>query len=119
VTHGATRRDLVGIVDSGADATLLNRRIAAQLGISDTDLVEQPAMGGAAGNRFKVWTTRARVSCQVLAVQAGTLGPWGPRFALYPSFAEDGEVLLGRSDFFEQFVVTFDQKQTASFHLDC
>ena len=43
---------------------------------------------------------------------------WGPEINLEPEYAEETIALLGRADFFEKFVVTFDQPAGERFHLD-
>ncbi len=117
---------LVGIVDSGADGTLLPKDAAPALGIPEADLVpEKKGAGGAAGTSFPAWTAPAGVTItgQVVRLVLGSpprLGPWGPTFALTPKFAEKAFPLFGRADFFQPFTVTFgrDAQGVEVLHLD-
>jgi hypothetical protein len=99
----------IGLVDSGADGTLLPRSMAADLGLDPaTDLIPtEGGSGGAGGTNFPTWTTTHPITGQIVAL-LGT-GPtlWGPSIKLQPVFAEGEQILLGRCDFFAHFSITF------------
>lgn len=87
---------VAGIVDSGADRTLLPKSLAANLGISDTDLVPTPHGSGGAGNTsFSTWTSTRVLTGQIVAILPGGPQLWGPTFALAPEYAENTTPLFG------------------------
>lgn len=104
----------IGLVDSGADGTLLPISMAADLGLNPaTDLIPtEGGSGGAGGTNFPTWTTARPIMGQIMAL-LGT-GPtlWGPSIQLQPVFAEGEQVLLGRCDFFAHFSITFANHAT-------
>lgn len=115
--------EVVGLVDSGADRTLLPMPLAPELGIDPAlDLEPQPGgSAGAGGLSFPTWTARKTIQAQVLGVLRDHIHPFGPVFALAPVFADDGPALWGRRDFFAAFTITFEShtKHGPVFHLDC
>lgn len=114
-------RGIAGVVDSGADRTLLPKRLAADLGVSSEDLEPTPeGSGGAGGAWFPTWVIPYAIKAQVVVQFPAPrdVEPWGPTFDLTPEFAADTVPLFGRADFFEAFTVTLDQPGGACFHLD-
>jgi hypothetical protein len=119
---GIAYREL-GIVDSGADSTLLPKTAAAVLGLDENhDLIETPDGSEAAGGlKFPTWTApNHQFTCQVIANLPSGETLWGPVVDLTPSFAEDAVALFGRADFFAAFSITFEEDATHGpvFHLD-
>lgn len=114
-------RGIAGVVDSGADRTLLPKSLAAELGISGEDLEPTPeGSGGAGGAWFPTWVIPYSIKAQVIVPfpEPRGLEPWGPEMDLTPEFAADTIPLFGREDFFEAFTVTLDQPGGKLFHLD-
>jgi hypothetical protein len=114
---------LAGVVDSGADRTLLPLSVARSLGFPDTDLIPTPDGSGGAGNMwFPTWELPHSIKAHVIVPFPAPRGVelWGPELTLNPEWAKDTVALFGRADFFDAFVVTFDQKRTdgPEFHLD-
>jgi hypothetical protein len=121
LTGPSTQFVLAGVVDSGADRTLLPTSVAATLGFPPTDLMPTPDGSGGAGDTwFPTWELPYPVPAQVMAPFPLPRGPklWGPEFELAPEFAKDTVALFGRQDFFETFIVTFKQPGGPVFHLD-
>lgn len=122
--HGSSGLPVLigGIVDSGADRTLLPKSLAAALGIENDALIAT-AHGsiGAGGTSFPTWDTAETIEAQVVAFpEAGEQHLWGPVFELAPLFAEDTTPLFGRADFFKVFDISFAQDPNLGevFHLD-
>jgi hypothetical protein len=114
-------KGIAGVVDSGADKTLLPKRLAAELGIPGGDLEPTPeGSSGAGGAWFPTWEIPYPIKAQVIAPfpEPRGLEPWGPEITLTPEFATDTIPLFGRADFFEAFTVTIDQPGGQVFHLD-
>ncbi len=113
---------LAGIVDSGADRTLLPKAVAPAIGIPETSLIPTPqGSGGAGGTSFPTWDLPPGISIagHVMAFTPHPQ-PWGPAIPLAPQFAENATPLFGRADFFQAFVITFarDANLGELFHLD-
>lgn len=118
VACGQNAVPIGGIVDSGADGTLLPKALAPLIGIPDTELIATPNSNGAGGTSFPTWTAPRPIAGQVLAFLP-TPQMWGPVVALSPRFAENATALFGRADFFKAFVIVFAQDaQGEVFHLD-
>ena len=102
VLHGPKNRiNHVGLVDSGADSSLLPVSIAAFLGIDLSTCQEEPMMG--AGGQSRRWSYLPGITAELRAMSK--------RFPLNISFAEHVPImLLGRSDFFATFRVTVDER---------
>jgi hypothetical protein len=119
--HGK-RTAIAGVVDSGADRTLLPRSVATSIGVPDNDLVETSGSEGAGGAWFPTWELDYTLKAHVLAVFDEPRGVeiWGPPFELAPEFAKETIAMFGRADFFHAFTVTFEQHTNpgAVFHLD-
>jgi hypothetical protein len=114
-------RGIAGVVDSGADRSLLPKGLAAKLGIPDEDLEPTPeGSGGAGGAWFPTWVIPYSIKAQVIVPfpQPRGLELWGPEMELNPEFATDTIPLFGREDFFETFTVTLDQPGGGLFYLD-
>lgn len=100
--HGNRQVALVALVDSGADASLLDIGYADLLGLDRADASTTRA-GAAGGNEITVYAWPA----VQLELQFET-----HRFPFRGAFAEfaedaDGENLLGRQDFFTPFTIEF------------
>jgi len=114
-------RGIAGVVDSGADRTLLPKSLAGMLGVPDEDLQPTPeGSGGAGGAWFPTWVIPYPIRAQVVVPfpEPRGLERWGPVMDLTPEFATDTIPLFGREDFFETFTVTLDQPGGMLFHLD-
>lgn len=119
---GARSTSAIGLIDSGADGTLLPLSMAADLGLDETrDLTETPGgSSGAGGTTFPTWTTKHGITGKIVALGRDGAKFWGPEMRLKPVFAHGEQVLLGRSDFFAHFSITFvnHSRQHSRFHLD-
>ncbi len=109
-----------GIVDSGADGTLLPKGVAQRLGIESGLLPNAKAGGAAGGQAFPTWRSPEKIYGRVSAVLASGPREWGPQFRLVPAFAETEMPLFGRADFFKVFTITFQHQPVhgAVFMLD-
>jgi hypothetical protein len=118
-THTAP---VLGVVDSGADGTLLPKSMAPELGLDPaTDLVPTTdGSGGAGGTSFETWTTTSAITGRVVAFTPGGPELWGPALTFQPAFADGEQALFGRADFFQSFRITFETDSTHGpiFHLD-
>jgi hypothetical protein len=100
--HGSKWVRLVALVDSGADNSLINIEYAEILGL-DRNQATTSQVVGASGLPFPVYTWPAgllelQFEAQRFPFQ-GVFLEYGPK--------TEGVNLLGRSDFFSQFVVQF------------
>lgn len=114
-------RGIAGVVDSGADRTLLPKSLVANLGVPDEDLEPTPeGSGGAGGAWFPTWVIPYPIKARIVVPfpEPRGLESWGPEMELTPEFATDTIPLFGREDFFEVFTVTLDQPGGGLFHLD-
>jgi hypothetical protein len=109
----------VGLVDSGAEETLLPFEIARRLRLDD-QLHEDAHGAEGVGARFPTWHTHVAVRGRLLRPRIRDFDtPWGPELRLRPVFAEISVALLGRSDFFPHFRITFETDRIGPiFHLD-
>jgi hypothetical protein len=118
---GEGRVVIAGVVDSGADCTLLPKSLATIIG-TDEDLEPTGGSEGAGAAWIPTWKLPYTLKAQVAAVFAEPRGiePWGPAFDLDPEFAKETIAMFGRADFFQAFAITFDQAlpSGAVFHLD-
>jgi hypothetical protein len=125
LTCGQRSVDIAGIVDSGADGTLLPLAVAPYLGLDPAaDLRPQPGgSGGAGGTHFPTWATTKTIRGQIFAVpEPGEPAEmFGQPFDLAPAFAQGDTVLWGRRDFFSYFKITFENHARFGpiFHLEC
>ena len=110
---------VVGLVDSGSEETLLPLEVAGWLRLDD-ELHEDPYGAEGVGVSFATWRTHAAVrGCLVRPRIRNSDVPWGPELRLRPVFAETEVALLGRSDFFPHFQITFETDAVGPiFHLD-
>jgi hypothetical protein len=107
IRAGGEQTQVPGIVDSGADRTLLPVSVAVQLGIRD-ELIKYPrSAGGAAGDGFEIWRAPGKIEGRVVAKYLSGKRLWGPKLFLDPVFAATEEALFGRADFFAAFTITF------------
>ena len=113
-------RSVAGVVDSGADRTLLPKSLATRLGIPPEHLEPAGGAEGAGGVWFPTWETAYAIKARVVVPFEQPRGPepWGPWIEMNPEFATDTIPLFGRADFFTAFTVTFDQPTGKIFHLD-
>ena len=95
------------IIDSGADRSLLPLAVARQLGIHG-ELRRGEDAEGVAGRRFTTWSFGAPIQAAIL-IDPETEEVWETRFELHPAFSRFPVSALGRSDFFRQFSVTFEE----------
>lgn len=89
------------LVDSGADNTLLPPRMARQLGVDLSAC--RPEGSTTAGGESSVLVHDGRFEVEIMGVT----------FSIVARFATDDDVpaiLLGRSDFFATFRVSFDER---------
>lgn len=88
-----------GIADSGADSSLFPMAVMDDLGIAKGDCDKQVQTG--AGGQ-----------CDMYCWKGGTLPAdfWGTMVDLVVNFSDTPFILLGRSDFFAAFKVSFDQR---------
>lgn len=93
--------DIIGIVDSGADVTSLPLDYASLMGYGPADLRAESVEGvGGATSAFHA--TRP--------VAAYVSGLDDMKFDLKPCFVDGNDMVLwGRSDFFVQFIVAFNE----------
>jgi hypothetical protein len=95
-----------GIVDSGADRTVLPLSLALRLGVAHL-LDRTPEVGlGLVGRAFPLWSASSPLHGWVVRADGSA---WGPRFRLRPLFADADVALLGRADFFRAFTITFQE----------
>ncbi|MHB1539148.1 MAG: aspartyl protease family protein [Solirubrobacteraceae bacterium] len=121
LTCGSRSVDVAGIVDSGADGTLLPLALAPRLGLDpQRDLSASQRSAGADGTSFQTWRSRRPIGGQVF-VPGATPRMFGVSFELTPAFAQGNTVLWGRADFFPHFKITFEQHAELGpiMHIDC
>ena len=96
VLHGNKSLDIVALVDSGAERSLMPRQVADDIGL-DLSQASQVEIIGAGGHEFPGFMT-------VVDLQLGR-----HRFRAPIIFTEQGinESLLGQNGFFSHFTVTF------------
>jgi hypothetical protein len=115
------RLPVPGIVDSGADGTLLPIEVAQRLGIEDGLVPNRVNAGAAGGLGFPTWKSPEEIYGRVVAARDSGPQEWGPQMRLVPAFAHTPMALFGRADFFKAFTITFQQHvdHGAVFMLDC
>jgi hypothetical protein len=102
------RLRVIGVLDTGAERSLLPLVFAKTLGLSADELQEQPE-GLGVGGVFRTWTATVPIRAQVIAdIDGNGNVHWGPVIELRPAFYEGQTVLLGREDFGAPFTVIFD-----------
>lgn len=113
-------RGIAGVVDSGADRSLLPRSLAPSLGIPEESLEKTGHSEGAGGLLIPTWTSVHVIRARIVVPYPEPRGlePWGPEFDLTPEYAEETIPLFGREDFFAIFTVTLDQPGGDVFHLE-
>jgi hypothetical protein len=100
--HGAQQVQLYAIVDSGADASLLNIEYADLLGLDRVDAIGTPARV-ASGDEVTVFNwPDGLLQMQFQQHRFPFLG----NFIEFPPKG-DGDNLMGRKDFFANFIVQF------------
>jgi hypothetical protein len=121
LTCGQRSVDVAGIVDSGADGTLLPLALAPRLGLDPQhDLLASQSSQGADGASFQTWRSRRPIRGQVF-VPGATPRMFGAPFELAPAFAQGNTVLWGRADFFRHFRIAFERHAELGLimHIDC
>jgi hypothetical protein len=95
--------DIIGIVDSGADITSLPLDYASLMGYAAADLRSESVEGvGGATSAFHA----------TKPVLASVAGLDDSPFDLNPCFVDGNDMVLwGRSDFFKQFIVAFNENE--------
>jgi hypothetical protein len=100
--HGSRQVQLTGLVDSGADSSLLDVGYADLLGLDRADATTEQSVG-ASGEAFDVLTWPEGL----LELQFGTQRmPYRGSFMDFGATG-DGVNLLGRRDFFARFIIQF------------
>lgn len=105
--HGNRRVPLIGLIDSGADASLLDAEYASFLGLDPSDALRTTSTG-AEGEAFETlsWPNAP------LEVQfRNERFPFRGSFFEFPA-GHDGMNLLGRRDFFARYVVQFWESES-------
>lgn len=100
--HGVRQVQVLAIVDSGADSSLMDAGYAAVLGLDQAN-AKLSTSGVAGGGTLQClsWPTAP------VEIQFGhNRFPFVGQFAVFPANT-DGDNLLGRSDFFQQYIVQF------------
>jgi hypothetical protein len=102
---------IAGCVDSGASGTLLPMSVARELGLAPKELKKNPLPSGGVGSSFPTWRSTVPILGGVLDLRGKQPKLWGGMFALDPVFTDvqPPATLLGRSDFFRCFTITFDE----------
>jgi hypothetical protein len=114
--------EVLAVVDTGATTSCLPLEVAHDLGLTDDELVEDPAGGAGVGSAFPIWRStvplRAGIGLFELAPD-DTTQAWGPGFTLDPRFVEHPAFLLGRADFLRVFTVSFELTEREQvFHVE-
>ena len=110
---------IVGLVDSGAEETLLPLEVASRLRLDDL-LHDDPHGAEGVGASFATWRTHVGLRGRLVRQRIRDRDvPWGPELRLRPVFARIPIALFGRSDFFPHFRITFESDAVGPiFHLD-
>lgn len=90
-----------GLVDSGADYSVISKDIAGLIGFT-WDESEEETGAAAGGQAFSYWQATNEVAIQT------EVGGLTFEDAMV---AEADEIILGRHDFFRRYRVTFDEQQ--------
>lgn len=100
--HGAQRIRLVALVDSGADSSLLDLDVGLAVGLDPADAVRGKAVTAGGGTMEVLSWPNAGLELQFERDRF----PFKGEFARFAA-GDDGVSLLGRSDFFDRYVVGF------------
>jgi hypothetical protein len=100
--HGSRRIRLAALVDSGADSSLLDLEVALAVGLDEAKAVKGSAITAGGGAMEVLSWPKARLELQF----EGDRFPFKGEFARFVT-GNDGVSLLGRSDFFDRYVVSF------------
>jgi hypothetical protein len=89
-----------GLADSGADGSIFPMPVMKDLGIDTSECEERDQIGSGGPSKFYCW-------------KGGTLPAdvYGVTVDLMVQFSNTPFILLGRSDFFAAFKVSFDQRR--------
>jgi hypothetical protein len=98
-------RTIEAIVDSGATRSSIQEADADALGIGPSLRVPAGTVRYANGAEATLQAPKVPVAARLLDPATGS--HWGPAFPLTPSLKPAGDRLLGTSDFFETFEVSF------------
>ena len=100
--HGAQRVQLVALVDSGADRSLIDASYAPLLGLDRAKAVERAVLVAGGGTLKCLEWTGAQIEFEF----AGERFPFEGNFVDFPAGSDPFSV-LGRADFFSKFVIQF------------
>ncbi len=102
IIHGGRFVDVLGLLDSGGDCTIMNAEFAKGLGI-DLEKCKEVDIGGIFGSEIKGHLAKVRISLQGFEEE----------FSIEVRFVEKmrTDIILGQSDIFENFLVVFDRKK--------
>ena len=100
--HGNKSVRLLAIVDSGADTSFLDASYADLLGLDRADAVSADVTVASGGTATALRWPSAPIELQF----ENERFPFRGMFADFPAGA-DPENLMGRSDFFERFIIQF------------
>lgn len=100
--HGARRIRLAALVDSGADSSLLDLDLALAVGLDVADAVTGSAITAGGGAMDVLSWPKAGLELQFEHDRF----PFKGEFARFAP-GDDGQSLLGRSDFFDRYVISF------------
>ncbi len=100
---------VVGEIDSGSVRSLCPLHFLPELGISESDLVRNDIPGTpAVGPEFDTFSAQVGITAQIMIPSPDNdVVPWGRIFPMDLVFAETDSLLLGQSDFFRCFDVSF------------
>lgn len=99
------RIDIDAVVDSGATTTSIQQADADALGVTAALRKPGPQVTFANGAQAPTELSAVKIAAAVFNPQAKK--PFGPSFLLEPTIKAAGDRLLGTSDFFEIFEVSF------------
>lgn len=100
--HGSRRIRLAALVDSGADSSLLDLDLGLAVGLSPADAQKGQAVTAGGGMMEVLSWPKAKLELQFERDRF----PFNGEFARFAP-GDDGMSLLGRSDFFSRYIVSF------------
>ena len=101
---------VVGEIDSGSVRSLCPLHFLSDLGIAESDLVKNDIPGApAVGPEFDTFSAPVAITAQIMipSLSDDDVVPWDKLFPMDLVFAEADSLLLGQSDFFRCFDVSF------------
>lgn len=97
--------DIIGILDSGADYTIIPVDMAEILGL---DLSVPPENIGGIGGDVKAIPTKLRIK---IGNDREAYSFWVNIYAILDEMKDEFPILIGRADFFENFKITFHESK--------